>query len=274
MSGSSNLFNIPSKKLRPGPRLVIERGADGKTTATLDFTCRKFDIGTASVQAVLKQGTTLLTLYPEAGAEFDYLYLESWTSRDEPGGITTVTCNFSGASSESGDVSFDESSIVYTRNNALREIPVFSTTAFTNLTETVQRGIKACADGLAILEGDEVTISYIHNTQVICSLSGSANAIEIYTEIVTKGNLTVLEPTSEWTKTATGRGKLTNSKMSDFGKITDPPGSPAAPPDQTWLYTGATEQITSVGDGANSYSQTYTSGKWSELFYKDVPATD
>ncbi|MFO0201819.1 MAG: hypothetical protein ACK528_01675, partial [Alphaproteobacteria bacterium] len=102
----TKLYNIPANTLRPGPTLTIVRDADGKTTATMEFTCRKYDVGKPLIQAKLRQGTTLISLYPQAGTEFGYLLLHSWTSRDEPGGITTITCDFGGVDlGEGGDFS-------------------------------------------------------------------------------------------------------------------------------------------------------------------------
>ena len=86
--------------------------------------------------------------------------------------------------------------------------------------------------------------------------------------IVTQNNLTYAKAASEWTESATGRGTLTSADLEKFGYIDTPAGSPAAPNDDTWLYSGATESITVSGDGVNSYSRTWTSGNWPTQVYQ------
>jgi hypothetical protein len=268
MSGSTTLFNIPANTLRPGPTLTIIRQADGKTTATMDFTCRKFDIGRTAIQSLLLQGTRLLTLYPQAGTEFDYMLLDSWTSRDEPGGITTVTCEFKGVDlAPGGDFSFD-SSIVYSRNNSLKEESIWQNPKLIEeLSITDIRAIKAVLSGIGYLADDGVTVKKNTTDEVIETLN-DPHGIEWYGKIITLGHETYTYPTSEWTKTATGRGKLTSSALTKMGKIDDDvPGNPSLPPDQSWLLTGATENISVVGGGANSYSLTWTSGNWDTVIY-------
>ena len=266
MAGSSKLYNIPANELRPGPRLVITRQPEGLTTGTMDFTCRKFDIGKSAIQTKLRQGTPLLTLYPEAGTEFDYLYLLDWVSRDEPGGITTVTCNFSGVDATTGDFSFD-SSIIYTRNNSMRDEPIWMLPKLIEeLSVTEIEALQLVVKGTAYKDTDGA-IRLIANDEILVNDASAGPISEWWTEIITRGNETFLRPTSEWTKSATGRGKLRASDLSDFGYIDTPPGQPTAPSGDVWLYTGATESISVKGDGANSYSRTWTSGNWSNKIY-------
>jgi len=260
---SSKLFNIPANTLRPGPTLTIVRQQDGRTTAIQDFTCRKFDIGKPIIQALLVKGKPLTALYPQAGAEFSYLLLDDWTSRDEPGGITTVTISFAGVDQTEDDPA-NESAITYTRNNALREESIFNKQGFVDLSQDVQDAIKAASDGTAYRDGGEIKRN--SNDAVIATLDNDESQ-KWYDLIVRKGNLTYLVPTSEWTKSATNRGKLGTATFSSFGKIVTPPGGPSAPSGHTWLFTGATENIQVLGDGVNSYSLTYTSGPWSTDLY-------
>lgn len=266
MSGETKLFNIPANTLRPGPTLTIVQGSDGKTTATMDFTCRKFDIGKPLIQSKLVKGTSLVTLYPQAGTEFNFLQLNGYTARDEPGGITTVTCDFSGVDT-SGDGGGTDNSVVYTRNNSLRELPIWQNPKLIEELSHVEiDAIKQVVNGTAYLDRDTDEIKRIGSDALIESLT-SQYALEWYEYIVTKGNETYLAATSEWTKSATGTGGLSSATLADFGKIDTPPGSPAAPTGQEWLFTGATESIQVTGDGVNSYSLTWTSGEWPARIY-------
>jgi len=268
MAGQSKLYSIPANTLRPGPRLVITRQPEGLTTATMDFTCRKFDIGKSAIQNKLKQGTPLLTLYPEAGTEFDYLYLLDWESRDEPGGITTVTCNFSGVNVSTGQFTFDDS-IIYIRNNSMRDEPIWILPKLVEeLSNTEIEALQLVVKGMAYKDNSGA-IRRIANDEILVNDASAGPISEWWTEIITKGNETYLRPTSEWTKSATGRGRLQASAFTSFGYIDEPPGQPSAPSGDVWLYTGATENISVKGDAANSYSRTWTSGNWSNKIYTE-----
>lgn len=268
MSGSTKLFNIPANTLRPGPRLVIVRQSDGLTTATMDFTCRKFDIGKPVMQDKLAQGTPLLDLYQDAGTDFNYLYLLDWTSQDEPGGITTVSCNFSGVDVSTTDFTF-EGSIVYTRNNALVDKPIWKHPQVQiDLSNTEIEALQHVVKGTAYKSSDGA-IRLIAGDKILVSNANTGPISEWWVTIIIEGHETYNAPTSEWSKSATGRGTLQASAFTKFGYIDKPPGNPAAPAGHDWLYTGATESITAVGDGANSYSQTWTSGEWPTKIYTE-----
>lgn len=264
MSGTTKLFNVPANTLRPGPRLIVTQASDGMTTATMDFTCRKFDVAKPIIQEKLTKGTALLTLYPDAGTDFDYLYLDEWDSRDEAGGITTVSCTFKGVQSAGGDFGFDSRSLVYTRNNSLREDSIFNNPTFlAEVTGSARTSIKLGSTGDAYKASTDYVIKRTSNGEEIDTLTDE-NYRWWWDYIVERGNDTYLAPSSEWTKSTTGLGKLTSSKLAKFGKIDDPPGNPSAPSGQNWLYIGATENITVSGDGVNSYSQTWASGNWED----------
>lgn len=264
---TTTLFGVPANTLRPGPTLTIVQQADGKTTATMDFTCRKYDVSKALIQSKLVKGTPLLTLYPQAGTEFNYIFLDGWTSRDEPGGITTVTCEFSGVDpGEAGDS--NESAITYSRNNALREEPIFKHPDFLVIPTAIREGIKAASEGTAYLSGTEIKRST--NDEVIADMVGDDVSLQWYELIVAREITTYLVPTSEWTKNATNRGKLKTADLANMGKQVTPPGDPTPPAGQTWLFTGATEEIQVLGDGANSYSLSYTSGVWPVEIYPNA----
>jgi len=96
----------------------------------------------------------------------------------------------------------------------------------------------------------------------------SENGKAWYGEIIVRGNHTFLAPAMEWTESTSGLGKLQASEFSGLGYIdNNVPGSPAAPPDEKWLFTAVTEEIQRQGEGVNSYSRTWTSGKWSTNVY-------
>lgn len=262
MAGTSKLFNVPANTLVPGPRLVIVQGGDGKCTATMDFTCRKFDLSGTAIQNKLTKGNAITNLYSDAGVYWNFLKLESYTSQDEPGGITTVTCNFAGTTTDGGFSS--EDSIVYTRNNALRDESIFNhPTLIAELSQGEVDGIRAVVAGEAYLDGTDIKRN--SNDSVIETLSTEGQ--EWYDVIVRQGWETYPLPTSEWTKTATGQGALTVADLGKLGKQDTPPGDPYIPTGQKWVMTGCTENIQVLGEGQNSYSITWTSGNWPDKIY-------
>tara|TARA_R110000868_G_scaffold18475_1_gene81240 strand:+ start:2482 stop:3288 length:807 start_codon:yes stop_codon:yes gene_type:complete len=265
----AKLFNVPAVTLRPGPVLVIGKSSDGLTTGSLDFTCRKGDLSSPLILNKLAKGTAINELYPQISVRFAYLAVDSWSSRDNPGGYSTVSVEFKGADvSGEGDYTFD-SSIVYTRNNSLVDDVIFNSPKFiAAVTDSEQRSlIRQGFDGIVKLTGSSSITDVATGVDV-----GSLNTTEEefwWNWIVEKKNGTFTKATSEWTKSATGRGTLPSSSFAKFGKIDDPPGSPGKPAGEEWLYTGATESISVAGGGANSYSQTWISGVWPEEVYGD-----
>ena len=257
--GSTKLFNIPANKLVPGPTLHIVRQPDGMLTATMDFTCRKFDYAKTAIQNLLNQGTKLITLYPQAGLDFDGIYLDDWDAKDAPGGITTVSCRFKGIVG-SAEYSNDDN-VTYTRNNSMRDDSILNHPKYLEqVTGSTRETIRLGMDGKVYNSGDHAIV--FDGTNAERETLTDENHIWWWDYIIERKNDTYVRATSEWTKSASGRGRLPASKMTDFGKIDTPPGSPSAPSGDVWLYTGATENISIVGDTVNSYSQTWTSGSW------------
>jgi len=259
-------FGTTANTLKPGPRLVIDRAADGMTSGSMEFTCRKGDIDSPAIQTKLAKGQLISVLYPEVPVGFNFMRVDSWTSRDEPGAYTVVSVEFKGAD-VTGDEYTYEGSVVYTRNNSLRDEPILNNAKFKEAipTDAKRELYRGGIAGTYYLSGSAT----IKSTATDAEVGYLDNETEQFwwSYIVTEGNHTYLRATSEWTKTATGKGALRASDFADFGKIDTPPGSPAAPAGDTWLYSGATESIAVSGDGANSYSKTWISGEWpTEVF--------
>ena len=119
----------------------------------------------------------------------------------------------------------------------------------------------------APIDDEPYNLRYLKTDQKFLDIT-SPEAQEWYRYIVIKGNHTWNAPVSEWTKSATGKSQLSDQALADFGWIDTPPGNPAAPAGHDWQFSGATENITLVGDGANSYSLSWTSGRLEERVYK------
>jgi hypothetical protein len=261
------LLNVTLGVLRPGPSLVITQSTEGLTTCSHDFTCRKGDISNPLILAKLVKGSAIAGLIPDIGSKFNFMTVEDWSSRDNPGGYTTVSVNFKGVDTTGEATS--STSVTYTRNNSLSDEPIFANKKFiAAVTRAEMRDwIRGATQGLY----ERVDSDTIQKTDAAGTDVGSLDTedeIFWWDWIVTQGNMTYLKATSEWTKSATGRGTLSNAELAKLGYIDTPDGSPAAPDGDTWLYTGATESITVAGDGVNSYSKTWTSGNWPTKVYQ------
>jgi len=83
MSSTAKLFGTSPATLIPGPRLAINRAADGMTTGSMDFTCRKGDAASPIIQAKLAKGQPITGLYPAVPTGFNFLLVDDWQARDE-----------------------------------------------------------------------------------------------------------------------------------------------------------------------------------------------
>jgi len=263
----ANLYNVPENTLRPGHALVITKDQEGKSNATMTFTCRKYDVGRPIIQSLLEKGTKIDLLYPLIGTEFNFLEVDAWTSRDMKGGYCEVDVTFIGyKEGEDGEAS--EKNVTYTRNDSLSDESIFNHPKFLLLADDVREGIRAGSTNAAriVLNG---ALKYVRSwvgDDYICFLDDVTD-YPWWEYIVIRGNLTYQLPQSEWAKSATKAGSITNAQMEKFGLIDTPPGSPSVRDGQVWLFTGATESTTLIGDAPNSYTLTWTSGVFDELIY-------
>jgi hypothetical protein len=262
----SKLYNVPANTLRPGPTLVITRSAEGLTTGSMDFYCRKGDLSSSAVLAKLAKGTPILTLYSQIGAKFTYLNVDSWTSRDNPGAFSTVSVDFKGV--DPNELT-SNASVVYNRNNSIVEDSIFNSPKLISaVPNAAKRALfRLGTKGVVALVGS-ATLEYTANNEDCGSLDNAAETFW-WNYIVEKENLTYERASSEWTKSATGVGALTDADFLNLSWIDTPDGSPGSPSDYNWRYMGSTETITATGDGTNSYSQTWLMGVWpTEVFTK------
>ena len=268
MSSEAKLYNVAANTLRPGPVLVIGKSPEGLTTGSMDFTCRKGDLSSPAILAKLAKGTAILELYPLIGTEFTYLYVDSWTSRDNAGAFSTVSVEFKGVDP---DELTSDVSVVYTRNNSIVEDSIFNSPKFIAAVPTASKRslFREGSQGLVRLVGSATLHRTTDDPNVDCGTLDNAADIFWWDYIVEKQNLTYERASSEWTKSATGRGGLTDADFTNLSWIDTPDGSPGAPTGYNWRYMGSTETITATGDGTNSYSQTWLMGIWpAEVFTK------
>lgn len=267
------IYNRARNTLTPGSNLTISPGSDGLFTATMDFQCIKGDLASPAIQFKLAKGNSIASLYPDIDPRFDFLYVDNYDARDQPGGYTIVEVTFKGVELGDDTQFDDEKSIVYTRNNSLSSQSILNNPNFkAEVPNSFSREtIRLCMIGQcnAPFKDDPYRIAYSGSDQRdredIGIINDNEKTIQWYEHIVIDGNHTYLAPTSEWTKSATAKGKLRDQDLANFGYIDTPDGDPTAPDGHVWIHTGATESIIKQGEGANSYSITWMSGN-SDMF--------
>jgi hypothetical protein len=202
---------------------------------------------------------------------WNFLLIEKVDPQDEPGGITVVRVSFTGFTENQWDFDADENK-TYTRTGTTVERSIFNNDLFIkDVTDQAEvQLIKLCSEGTLRARNPTADVLEIVATTGSDAKVGKISSTEgvvWFREIVLKGNSTYLAPAMEWTESTTALGKLAAGDFSKLGYIDTPPGNPAAPPDEKWLFTAVTEDIQRIGDGPNSYSRTWTSGKWRALIY-------
>lgn len=295
----STFIGIPRATLIPGPNLTVEHTEDGLMTARMEFHCPTIEYIAAT--ANLKRGKKLSTLFPQVLSIYSDLIVKSWVNRGEKGGLSYVEVSFVGAvisgsttngtepltddqasiddsvditeeeeatteSSTDYTINKDEKSVVFSRSCSLVEKDIFKNPMFKKETTAEQRRlIKGVVEKDFIYEltsTDSYQIRRESNKEIIGKVEG-ANPAAWFEKIVCDNELTYEDPVTEWTKSATGKGVLTEADLSRFGRVWQtPPGSPSKPGNATnWLFTGITESMSKI-DRVNSYSMTWTSGNY------------
>jgi len=241
---SAQIRGLTVTSLVPGPTLSLTRDAEGKTTATRDFSTVKDALAQPSIQAKLAKGTPITTLCSDIPIDFQHLQVDSFDSRDAPGGITTITVSFAGYSSD-GEFGFDREITYSIRGTTFRrpilEHPVFiSDMEDANI--AIRRGL------VAILTGDAyapVTATAVGNYSILRIspieeiigtggwISNAAN--DAWWDIIVKKGLKEYDAASlEWTRSTANAAGLTNADIANLAKSDVPPGDPPEPEEEGW----------------------------------------
>lgn len=256
MSGAK-IFNIPTNSWISGPDFAPKRDKTGKWTATQTFKINKADKSSSIILAAFCSGRPLPYVYPEAGSFWSFLKIDTIDFQDNPGGITDLIATFSGYT-ESGDFGVEGRDKRYTRNDSLTERPIIEhpkflsevTGSFRDVLVGVYNGqIQRVANETGSAQYTPLVIA----TNTLLTPITDADAQKWWDRILRKR--TYEDRQSEWTESKTNFGALSDGDMTMFGKIDIPPGSPGAPPNTVWRFTGATEDI---GGDVSSTARTWT----------------
>lgn len=271
----SDLYGFAPYELRPGPDFRCSVDATGKYTGSMSFSCRKFDYSSTVIQAKIRRGAALTSIYTQLGSEWSFLFLESAEHEHQPGGITKIFVNFEGY--PNGNLTWEIDSHregSYSINAAMTERDII-------LHPTVQalpslKELSALFYGTGFVKDwgslDSSIVVLDSNDNEIGTIT-DADSLEWYGIIFTEGNRTYQVPTAEWTQTKTNRGGLTSEDFDKHGYISTPEGPCPTLPDRNWLYTGVTEMRTRGGsESAVSWSKTWQASPPGQQFNEKIYA--
>ena len=269
----SSLYGFAPNELKPGPDFRCEVQPTGLYTGSMSFTCRKFDYSSGPIQAKIKRGKTLTSLYTELGPEWDFLLVQSAEHEHQPGGITKVFVNFEGY--PDGEFTWEtdpDGEGSYSLNAALTEGDMI-------LHPKVQAcdyiiGLSALFYGTGFVKTCGTlgtSIEVVDANDNIIETINDEESLKWYRIIFTEGNRTYQVPTAEWTQTKTNRGGLTSGDLSGHGFIDTPAGNPPDFTGRNWLYTGVTETRTrGGGDSTVTWSKTWQASPPGEEWDTDI----
>lgn len=239
---SANIFGFTSTTLAPGPDLFLSRDSEGKTTATREFTCLKSALSSAYIQSLFVKGTPITSLCSDLPAAYAALQVDSHSSRDEPGGFSKVSINFSGYSEE-GDFQFDREITYSIRGTTFRrpiqEHPVFIAD-MESQDDSIRGGLVAILTGDAYpvlgSTGSRKIVRITPNEEIVGSggwVSNEAN--DAWWDIIAVKGLRDYDAASlEWTRSTANAAGLTDDDIANLAKSDNPPGGPPTPEEEGW----------------------------------------
>lgn len=264
---SAQVRGFTTSSLIPGPSLTLSRDAEGKTTVTRDFSALQGALANPIIQSRVAKGTAITSLCSDIPADFQHLEVDSFESRDNPGGITTISITFTGYS-EDGEFSFDRE-VTYSLRGVIVKRPIHlhpnfiaQIDALTSRAELVRNALSGIVLGTHFALGDEPSnyeVRSVANQQALIETGiwpDEEDANAWWDLIVKKGWREYDSPAMEWTRSATNAGGLGNTDIATLGKKDDPPGSPPTPDGITGWW-----QMADLGDERSS-NQSSNSLTW------------
>ena len=266
---SARIHGLNQTSFIPGPDLYLARDAEGKTTATRSFTCLSSSVGIPLIQAKLKKGTPITLLCTDIPPEFASLLVDSSSSQDAPGGMTTVSVNFTGYVDE-GEFESDRE-ITYSLRGVTQMRPIWQHPRFIKAFEDEQAMkmglVKVCL-GEAYAEGatedpNKWRVYQIPTDEAVFSAwVSSADRDKWWQSIIVDGDREYDSPTYEWTRATSNAGGLSNDDLAPLGKKDDPPGDPPEPAGQEgyWKLSDLSDERTS-GQSSNTLTWRFIEGE-------------
>ena len=261
---SANIAGLTAASLVPGPNFVFSRDAEGKMTGTREFSTVK---GSSSSFLIAK-GVPITSLCDDIPPELSFLLVDSFESRDNPGGITVVTVNFKGAPEEE-EFGFDRETTYAIRGTTFRR-PILEHPKFISdmedANDSVREGFVAILSGGAYAKGTATSnyqiIRITPNEEIIGSGGWIENADNTaWWDIIVKKGLRDYDAASlEWTRSTANAAGLTDADIAQLAKSDDPPGNPPTPDEPGWWQMVDLSDERSEGQSSNSITWRFVYG--------------
>jgi hypothetical protein len=239
---SANIIGITNNQIIANPNFRARKDGTGKWTATQSYQIKRGDY--ADVASNFQKGNTIAGIYPEVQSYFAPLIIEDHEYQENPSGIDTINVSFVGW--QEGTEGQTDRETVYEYSADIAERPIVEHPKFVAMAESTPddaAAIVRCYEGTARcedLESSNPEIIDNYSAEPITTIT-DPEPIKWFDMIFRRGVRTYLEPIPEYTETKTDLGGLSNSKVSDLGKIDSPPNSPPTPPNKVWFLSGASE---------------------------------
>jgi hypothetical protein len=262
---SANIAGLTSSSLVPGPNFVFARDAEGKMTGTREFSTVK---GSSSSFLIAK-GVAITSLCDDIPPELSFLLVDSFESRDSPGGITVVTVNFKGAPEEE-EFGFDRE-ITYSLRGVTQMKPIWQHPLFVAAFEDEQM-IKhalveiclgqAYAKFATEVSGQWRVYQNITDEELFSAWVGNEDRDPWWQSIVIDGVREYESPSYEWTRATTNAGGLSSVDLAPLGKSDTPPGNPPEPSgiEGWWRLADLSDERTE-GQSSNTLTWRFVEGE-------------
>lgn len=261
---SANIAGLTAASLVPGPNFVFARDAEGKMTATREFSTVK---GSSSSFLIAK-GVPISSLCDDIPPELSFLLVDSFESRDNPGGITVVTVNFKGAPDEA-EFGFDRETTYAIRGTTFRRPILEHPTFIADMEEAndvVRKGFVAILSGEAYAKGTSASnyqiIRITPNEEIIGSGAWISNEDnDAWWDIIVKKGLKEYDAASlEWTRSTANAAGLSDADIAQLAKSDTPPGGPPTPDEPGWWQMVDLSDERSEGQSSNSITWRFVYG--------------
>jgi hypothetical protein len=265
MGMSAQVLGINSGSLIPAPNFLIAKDAEGKYTASRDFSALKG----SSVTWAISKGTPISSLCTDLPPEFSFLQVESFESRDAPGGITVVSVSFTGLPDEE-EFGFDRE-VTYSLRGVTQMKPIWQHPLFIHDFDgydMMKNALVQICLATAYAEGQTETSSNWRVYQIptdeplFSAWTGSEERDLWWQSIVIDGDREYEAPSYEWTRATTNAGGLSATDLAPLGKSDTPPGSPPEPSgvDGWWRLTDLSDERTE-GQSSNTLTWRFVEGE-------------
>lgn len=261
---SNRVFGLTAASLVPGPSFVFARDAEGKMTGTREFSTLK---GSSAAFSIAK-GTPITSLCDDLPPELSFLLVDSFDSRDAPGGITTISVNFKGAP-ENPEFGFDREITYAIRGTTFRR-PIIEHPTFIADMEGQDDSIRG---GLvAILTGEAYAVLGSTSSRKIVRITPNEEIVgsggwvsnednDAWWDIIAVKGLRDYDAASlEWTRSTANAAGLTDADIAQLAKSDTPPGGPPTPNEPGWWQMVDLSDERTEGQSSNSITWRYVYG--------------